>query len=57
MVKAIVGFSIKVEDLQGVFKLSQNKSIAEQKNIIAQLRLRNLTGDNYIAAKMEALLK
>jgi predicted FMN-binding regulatory protein PaiB len=57
MVKAIVGFSIKVEDLQGVFKLSQNKSIAEQKNIIAQLRLRNLTGDNYIAAKMKALLK
>ncbi len=57
MVKAIVGFSIKVEDLQGVFKLSQNKSVAEQKNIIAQLRLRNLTGDNYIAAKMEALLK
>ena len=57
MVKAIVGFSIEVEDLQGVFKLSQNKSIAEQKNIIAQLRLRNLTGDNYIAAKMEALLK
>ncbi len=57
MVKAIVGFSIKVEDLQGVFKLSQNKSVAEQKKIIAQLRLRNLTGDNYIAAKMEALLK
>jgi transcriptional regulator len=57
MLKAIVGFTIEVEDLQGVFKLSQNKSIEDRKNIIKQLRLRNLAGDNYIAAKMEALLK
>jgi transcriptional regulator len=57
MLKAIVGFTIEVTDLQGVFKLSQNKSIHDIINIIKQLRLRNVTGDNYIAAKMEALLK
>jgi transcriptional regulator len=56
MLKAIVGFSIDVTDLQGVFKLSQNKSQEDIKNIIAQLRLRNVNGDNYIATKMETLL-
>jgi transcriptional regulator len=56
MLKAIVGFSIKVTDLQGVFKLSQNKSKEDIKNIITQLRLRNVMGDNYIATKMETLL-
>jgi transcriptional regulator len=57
MLKAIVGFRIEVEDVQGVFKLSQNKTPEDQKNIIKQLRQRNTIGDNYIATKMEALLK
>jgi transcriptional regulator len=56
MLKAIVGFTITIEDLQGVFKLSQNKSLADRKNIIEQLRKRNMLGDNYIALKMEELI-
>jgi transcriptional regulator len=57
MIKAIVGFTIEVEDLQGVFKLSQNKLLEDKKNIIKKLRQRNMIGDNYIATKMEGLLK
>jgi transcriptional regulator len=56
MLKAIVGFTITIEDLQGVFKLSQNKSLEDRKNIIEQLRKRNMLGDNYIATKMEELI-
>jgi transcriptional regulator len=35
---AIVGFSIEVAQIDNVFKLSQNKSIDEQKNIIQHLQ-------------------
>ena len=42
MLKAIIGFTIEVEKLDNVFKLSQNKSETEQINIIEQLKK---TGD------------
>jgi transcriptional regulator len=38
MLKAIIGFTIEVEKLDNVFKLSQNKSQVEQINIIEQLK-------------------
>ncbi len=38
MLKAIIGFTIEVEKLDNVFKLSQNKTHAEQINIIEQLK-------------------
>lgn len=56
MMKAIVGFSIEVEYLDNVFKLSQNRDAASQKNIIEQLKKR---GDNHsvmIAEEMERRL-
>jgi transcriptional regulator len=56
MVKAIVGFSIEVESIDNVFKLSQNRDEASQINIIEQLKKR---GDYYsaaIAAEMEKRL-
>jgi transcriptional regulator len=40
MLKAIIGFSIKVESVANVFKLSQNKTKEEQLNIIEQLKKR-----------------
>jgi transcriptional regulator len=37
-IKAIVGFTIEVESIENVFKLSQNKTEEEKINIIAKLR-------------------
>jgi transcriptional regulator len=52
-IKAIVSFTIKVTALQHVFKLSQNKSLQENTNIIAALEKRGGSGDLYIAAQMK----
>jgi transcriptional regulator len=41
MVKGIKAFSIEVNDVQGKFKLSQNKTIVEQKNIVDYLQKQN----------------
>lgn len=54
MVKAIVGFSIEIEELDNVFKLSQNRDEASQKNIIEQLKK---TGDANAAAIADEMEK
>jgi transcriptional regulator len=56
MVKAIVGFSIEVESLDNVFKLSQNRDEASQKNIISQLKKRGDSNSIAIAEEMERRL-
>lgn len=57
LIKAIVGFSIEIEKLENVFKLSQNKKHDEQLNIITQLRARNSKYDNLqIADEIEKRL-
>ena len=56
MVKAIVGFSIEVEAFDNVFKLSQNRDEASQKNIIEQLRKREDANSAAIANEMEKRL-
>lgn len=52
MVKAIVGFEIKVTKLQATFKLSQNRDEASYHNIIAQLK-KGSPDAQFIAAEME----
>ena len=53
MLKAIIGFTIEIEKLDNVFKLSQNKSESEQINIIEQLK-KTTDGDSIkIALEME----
>ena len=52
-IKAIVGFKIEVIEMDATFKLSQNKSTAEQQNIIKNLEERNNFGDTFIAHKMK----
>jgi transcriptional regulator len=52
MVKAIVGFSIEVEELDNVFKLSQNRDEASQRNIIEQLMNRGDEHSRKIAKEM-----
>ncbi len=54
MVKAIVGFTIEVEKLDNVFKLSQNRDEESQKNIIEQLRKRGDDNSRIIAEEMES---
>ena len=56
LLKAIVGFSIEVETIENVFKLSQNKTIEEKENIIKHLRLRNTKDDLFIASEIEKRL-
>ena len=57
LIKAIVGFSIEIEKLENVFKLSQNKKQDEQLNIITQLRARNSNYDDLqIAGEIEKRL-
>ena len=52
MVKAIVGFSIEVEELDNVFKLSQNRDEASQRNIIEELMKRGDENSRMIAKEM-----
>ncbi len=52
MVKAIVGFSIEIEKLDNVFKLSQNRDEASQRNIIEQLMQRGDEHSRKIAKEM-----
>jgi len=53
MVKAIVAFTIEVEVLDNVFKLSQNRDKESQENIIVQLRKRGDGNSMGIANEME----
>ena len=56
MVKAIVGFTIEVESIENTFKLSQNRDIDSQKNIISQLRKTLDRNSLAIADEMEKRL-
>ena len=53
MVKAIVGFRIEVEELESVFKLSQDRQNSDRQMIIKKLEERALPGDLFIAAEMK----
>ena len=56
MVKAIVGFHIEVESFENTFKLSQNRDLESQKNIIEQLKKRGDGNSTMIAEEMESRL-
>ncbi|MBS1512453.1 MAG: FMN-binding negative transcriptional regulator [Bacteroidetes bacterium] len=56
MVKAIVGFRIEVQSIENTFKLSQNRDIASQKNIIKELRKRGDAQSIAVAHEMELRL-
>ena len=56
LLKAIVGFSIEVETIENVFKLSQNKTKEEQQNIINHLIIRNKKDDVLISNEMQLRL-
>ena len=54
MLKAIVGFRIAIESIEGVFKLSQNKTKEEQLNIIQELKKSQDQQAQLIALAMES---
>ncbi len=56
LINAIVGFTIEVESVDNVFKLSQNRNTAEQKNIIKKLEERGDYNSVTIAAEMKERL-
>jgi transcriptional regulator len=56
MLQAIIGFTIEVEKLNNVFKLSQNKSNNEQFNIIEQLKKRGDENSVLIAQEIQKLI-
>jgi transcriptional regulator len=57
MLKAIIGFSIEVESIENVFKLSQNRDSASQQNIIEQLIKRGDEQSAAIAKEMKQRLQ
>ncbi len=56
LVKAIVAFEIKVENLENVFKLSQNRDQQSKLNIIQKLTEQNTDASKAIAAAMQERL-
>lgn len=54
--KAIIGFDIRIEHLEAVFKLSQNRTEAHRRQIITELRKRNTGMDAAIAEEIEKRL-
>jgi len=56
MVKAIAGFIIEVESIEGVFKLSQNMHASDLESIINHLETRSTAGDLFIAERMKQFL-
>ncbi|WP_043931208.1 FMN-binding negative transcriptional regulator [Bacillus sp. EB01] len=55
--KGIVGFKIKVEEIQAAYKLSQNRNAADYKNIIAQLQNERNPNSKQLAEQMEKRVK
>lgn len=53
MLKAIVGIQIRIEQIQGKFKLSQNKSSQDRRNVIDQL---DKQGETALARQMRESL-
>ncbi len=53
LVKAIIAFTIKVESLDNVFKLSQNHDEKTRQSIIEHLRKRESDDENAIAEEMQ----
>lgn len=56
MVKAIVGFTIEVDNLEAVFKLSQNRDEQTKKNIIEALQKRGDENSVSIGSEMKKRL-
>ena len=57
MVKGIVAFEIEVDRLEGKYKLSQNKTENEQKNIVHSLEKSEHSSEKEIAEAMKQNLK
>ncbi|MCY8040391.1 FMN-binding negative transcriptional regulator [Bacillus paralicheniformis] len=55
--KAIVGFKIKVEDIQAAYKLSQNRNDTDYMNIIDQLQNEGDPHEEQLAAVMKKRLE
>ena len=57
MMQAIIGIEIEVTELYGNFKLSQDKTLTEQKNIISFLEKSSDSNEIKIAHEMKKRLK
>jgi transcriptional regulator len=57
MMKGIVAFQIELTRLEGKFKLSQNRSRADQERVVAALQQSPSPGDQAVAAQMQKNLE
>jgi transcriptional regulator len=55
MKSAIVAFEVQVERLEGKFKMSQNRSIRDQENIVEQFAASNLADNKDVAEIMRQI--
>lgn len=56
LVKAIIGFTIKVETIGNVFKLSQNRDVKSRESIIEHLETSGDANSNAISFEMKKRL-
>lgn len=54
---AIIGFEMTADEMLGKFKLSQNRSSADRKSVVAGLKRRNDEGSQRIASWMSELIE
>jgi transcriptional regulator len=52
-IKGIVGFEIEITEIQAAYKLSQNRDMKNQSNIVTELRKSNDNNSHLIAVEME----
>jgi transcriptional regulator len=57
LLKAIVGFEMRLDSLEGKWKLDQYRTEADRKGVIKGLRRRGLGFDRELSEKMESKLK
>jgi len=56
LLNMIVGFEIEVTDIQGKFKLSQNRPLEDQQNVLEELSLSNNQTDTAVAELMSEVI-
>ena len=56
LVKAIIGFTIEISNVENVFKLSQNHNLQTRQNIIEKLSASDDAGANAVALEMKKRL-
>lgn len=56
-IKGIVGFKLKVQEIQAAYKMSQNRNETDHQNVVEALEVRNSDDDKKISREMRRIRK